>query len=98
MYDALEPIKNRVQELGKQIACVILDSTFLSIWVLVQYIVNHLIIDKYELSSILNKWVLMAFELIFALSTLLPIIIYTYLDIVIIIKRARRYFNEELNK
>ena len=73
----------------------LIDSGFLAIWVLIQWFVNEQVISKLELSG-LDGWVLSAFQIIFAISTLAPVAIYTYVDIRIMIMRAQKRLQNEL--
>jgi hypothetical protein len=89
----LDVLINRVKNLGKQIICVVINSVFLSLWVVVQYLVK-LLIQKLEL-SVINRPTLIVFQVIFALSTLAPVILFFYKDLRIIIIRVQRQIRKE---
>lgn len=74
----------------------IVDSSYLILWVIIQWISNNLII-QFQLTGI-DSWVLSAFQILFAISTLLPIIIFIGLDISIMFLQAKRRIKNELDK
>ncbi|MEW6241302.1 MAG: hypothetical protein AB1564_10890 [Chloroflexota bacterium] len=66
----------------------LIDSAFLVLWVVIQSGANKLI-GLFSLEGV-DRWMLLAFQIIFALSTLAPIIIYVYADIAIMVIQARQ--------
>lgn len=70
------------------------DAAFLVVWALVQWLVNDRAIARFQLSGI-DRLVLEAFQLLFAVSTLTPVAIYIYVDIRVMFLRARRRIREE---
>ena len=72
---------------------VLLNGVFLCIWVAVQYgiafILQLLSTDR------MTKWIILTFRIIFALSTLLPIIIRLYTDIRIMVIRSAKEIEKE---
>lgn len=91
----------RWKELGGQIQIFlqwgfssIIDSAFLALWVFLQWLVDAWVIQQYELSNV-DKWVLLAFQIIFAVSTVIPVIIFIYTDISIMLLRSRRRIQDE---
>ncbi len=70
-----------------------IDSVFLIVWVFTQWLTNN-IINSLNLSGI-DKWVLIIFQVLFAISTLTPVIVYIYADIRIMILRAQRRISQE---
>ena len=75
----------------------LIDSAFLALWVIVQWLVNEYIITKLNL-SFLDQRVLSVFQIVFAVSTLAPVIIYIYTDIRVMIIRAQSRVQNELKK
>lgn len=71
----------------------LIDGVFLAFWVLIQWLVSKVIISL-ELSGI-DQWMLYLFQLLFAISTLVPVIIYIYVDIRVMVLRARRRIQYE---
>lgn len=71
----------------------LLDVVFLAIWVGTQWLVNKFIANL-ELSGI-DEWVLLNFQLLFAISTLVPPVIYIYVDTRIMLLRASRRIQRE---
>jgi hypothetical protein len=76
-----------------QIVSTLITSLFLGIWVAVQWGVNYLI-GLLQLSGI-DSIVLSAFQVIFAVTTLYPIIVFYYVDARIIWIRARKTIIQE---
>lgn len=91
--NGLSDLKSRLRNLGIQITCIAIDVGLLSGWVVLQYWIE-LLLKRLRLSGI-NEWVLLAFQVIFAVSTLGPVIIYIYRDIRVMIIRAQRQVRRE---
>jgi len=72
----------------------LIDSAFLALWVLIQWFVNDKVIANLKLSGV-DKWVLLIFQIIFAISTLAPVIVYTYTDIRLMIIQAQKRIRRE---
>lgn len=73
----------------------LIDAAFLALWVFVQWLVSVKVIKKLELAG-LDRLVLTAFQLLFAISTLAPVVVHTYADIRVMILRARRRIQNEV--
>lgn len=71
-----------------------LDAIFLSVWVIVQYLVNWLI-ENLELGTV-DRLVLYIFQLLFAISTLAPVALTIYRDIRVMFIRTQREIHEEI--
>ena len=93
-YALLDDLKSKAGRLGIQIASIVVDSIFLSLWVAIQYSVDRFIVKKLGLSGV-DQWMLITFQVIFALATLAPVIIYVYVDIRVMIIRAGRQIRQE---
>jgi len=72
-----------------------LDSLFLALWVAVQWGVNTKILVPLKLSGI-DQWVLLAFQVLFSISTLAPVAITVYRDICIMLLRTQRRIQKEI--
>ncbi len=81
-------LRRRFKNLGVQVASVVVDGLFLALWAAVQYAVNRFI-EWLELSSAIDQWVLFTLQVIFAVSTLAPVLIFLFKDIAIMAVRAR---------
>jgi hypothetical protein len=90
----LQDIKIGAKVLLKWIVAVLLDGVFLVFWVLIQWAVNNYAVVRFPLSGI-DSWMLSTFQLLFALSTLTPIIIYIFVDISKMVFRAHRTIRRE---
>jgi len=72
----------------------LIDSAFIALWVFVQWL-GEKVIANLELSGV-DRLVLSVFQVIFAISTLAPVIIYICVDISVMIFRARRRIQREI--
>ncbi len=93
--EATAKLLSRAKGLGLQLAAVIVDAIFLCLWVLVQFVVD-IVISWLELSEI-GTWVLLVFQGIFAFATLIPVLVWLYVDIRVIIIRAAQRIDSELS-
>ena len=73
----------------------LIDATFLVIWVFVQWLVSKVVVNL-QLSGI-DIWTLSTFQLLFAISTLTPIVVYIYVDLRIMLLRAQRRIRDEIS-
>ena len=71
----------------------VLAAVFTAVWVLLQWLVSKLIAN-FGLSGA-DRWMLQVFQVLFAVSTLAPIAIYTYQDITVMFLRAQKRVQEE---
>lgn len=74
----------------------LLDGAFIALWVVIQWGAQQ-IIENFPLSGI-DTWVLRVFQVVFAITTLAPILIYIYVDIMVMFIRARRRVRDEWEK
>jgi len=72
----------------------LLDSAFLAFWVWVQWLTSGKVIAPLKLSGV-DQWVLSAFQILFGVSTLAPVVIYIYADIRVMLLRAQRRIQQE---
>lgn len=86
--------KREFRRRGKQIICIFIDAVYLCLWAVIQFLVR-LLIERLELSGI-DRWILLTFQAVFAVSTIVPIAIYIYMDIKIMIFKAVRQIEQEL--
>jgi len=85
--------KEKFKIVSLWIASSIFDASFLVLWTLMQWLVAQAL-GYFSLSGI-DAWVLVAFRLIFAFTTLATILIYVVLDIRVLIIRSRRRIERE---
>lgn len=72
----------------------LIDSAFLAFWVFVQWIASEKVIASLGLSGV-DQWMLAIFQVLFAISTLVPIVVYIYVDIRVMLMRAQRRIQGE---
>jgi hypothetical protein len=92
-------VKNSLLEAGmfvKWAVSALLDSAFIAFWAFIQWGANR-IIGVFPLEN-LDLWVLAAFRIMFAITTLIPVIIYIYEDVMVMAYRAARRVREERAK
>lgn len=75
----------------------LIDAIFLALWVLVQWLVNGNVIVRFGLSGI-DRWMLFAFQVLFAISTLAPVVIYIYADTSVMFWQAQMRIWREKDK
>ena len=92
-HEELDYLWAHIKNLVVQLAVIFVDALFLSLWVFIQYVVDVLVVKQLNLSGI-DKWMLLIFQGLFAVSTLVPVLASLYLDIRNILRRTR----EELKK
>lgn len=76
-------------------ASSLIDAVFLALWVFTQWFVNENVIKIFTLND-LDRWMLETFQIIFAIATLAPIIVYVYVDIRVMLLRAQRKIRQEI--
>lgn len=65
----------RFKKLSSYIIAVLIDGVFLALWVATQYLLDRFVLAKLQLSGI-DTWVLDTFKWCFAISTIIPIILF----------------------
>jgi hypothetical protein len=58
----------------------LIDLGSLAFWVLIQWGANTLVFEKLDVIGV-DRWILTSFIVIFGISTLIPIVIYIYVDV-----------------
>lgn len=89
-------LKNTVKLFSFWALTTIIDTLFLAIWVLIQWIVGDKVITPIELTGI-DNYVLIIFKIMFAVSTLAPVVITVYRDIRIMLIRTQNKIRQEIN-
>lgn len=88
-------LKHQFEFFSKQIICGLIDSSFLALWVIIQWGVNKYVIERLELSGV-DKFALLALQVIFATSTLAFIVTHIYTSVRIMILKAQREIEREM--
>jgi len=84
----------KLKELKVWVSTILVDTIFLILWLLCQFVISFLI-DKLTLSGRINLLLLTVFQVIFAVSTLSPVLIYIYIDIRLMLIKAKKLINQE---
>jgi hypothetical protein len=79
---------DRLASFGISVAAVLIDIGFVAFWAIAQWAVNEYVITPLNLHGI-DKWILLVFQVVFAISTLIIILIYMWEDLAIMFVRAR---------
>ena len=85
-----------VKLFSKWIISSLLDGLFVAIWAAIQWGAQQAVVN-FPLEGV-DLWTLRTFQLIFAITTLAPILIYIIMDTTIMIIRARIRVKNELTK
>lgn len=85
-YNEAEEVKIKLKTIGQWAMSAFLDALFLVCWVFIQWVVQNVII--YLNLSGIDKWMLVTFQVLFSIATLIPIIAYIVRDIVKVIFRT----------
>jgi ABC-type transport system involved in Fe-S cluster assembly fused permease/ATPase subunit len=89
----LDEVKSEFLIFSKWFISGLIDSVFLILWVCIQWGAQK-IISRLELIGV-SQIVFNAFQILFALSTLLPVIIYFYVDTRVMLLRAKKRIHHE---
>ncbi len=92
-----DEIRSRFGTFLKWAITSLIDSAFLAFWVLIQWLVSEYVIKPLQLTGI-DRWVLLIAQLLFAVSTIVPIALYIYRDIAIEWIQTRREIQREREK
>jgi len=79
---------DRLKNLGLQIFGVIAGAIFMSIWVVIQWVVDVYIVRNFGLTGI-DKVVLVSLQYLFAISTFIPVASYVALEVLGVVFEAR---------
>ncbi|MEA5517021.1 hypothetical protein [Nodularia sp. UHCC 0506] len=91
----VKDLVGKLQTLLLEITSIILDAFFLALWVLVEWALNKYVIKALELSGI-SQWVLVTFQIVFSISTLVVVLSYVILDITTIVTKNWRKIKLEV--
>jgi hypothetical protein len=85
--------KDHASALLKQVGCVLIDAALLIPWLILQWGISE--VSRIVVLGGVDAWVTSVFQVVFAVSTLLVILIYLYADLRIVVIRARKRIEEE---
>jgi hypothetical protein len=91
MHEDPDTIGAKAKEMAQHLVCVFLDSTFLGIWAILNITIGKFI-EGHHL-PVIDQIVLGCLQVLFGISTLAPICVWTYKDIRIMFIRADREIN-----
>ena len=89
-------LKNTVKLFSFWSLTTLIDTLFLVIWVSIQWIVGDKVIAPLKLTGI-DQYVLIIFQIMFAVSTLAPVAITVYSDIRIMLIKTQSKIHQEIN-
>lgn len=90
-----EELRNEAKVYSTWAACSLLEGVFLTTWLFVQWLIGKAV-ALFELEDVIDRSVLWAFQILFAVSTLVPVVVYIYTDTRILLLRARRRIQLEM--
>ncbi len=95
MSDYKTQIEKRASRTFIHVTSILFNSSILVIWIICQFLISWLTsIDKIDW---LTMYLILSFRIIFALSTLIPILVAFYEDITIIIIQAQEEIKSKKN-
>jgi hypothetical protein len=65
----------------------LIDAGFVLVWIVTQFLVSRFVFRTPPVVSSLDSWIVLAFQVIFAISTLVPVALYVIRDVTISIGR-----------
>lgn len=89
-----EEIKRKIKTIIQWIVSSFLDAVFLVCWIVIQWFVNQKIIANLNLSGI-DEWMLITFQVLFSIATLIPVIAYIGIDVCKVILRSWAQIQQE---
>lgn len=77
-------LKDRLKVFLSLAARIVLDGAFLALWVALQWGIDKWVITFFELTGA-ERWVLLAFQVVFGVSTLATVLAYVAVDLGLIL-------------
>ena len=88
---------DKISDIGSHIVSILVDTIFLILWFYLQVLIK--IVLKIDWLSNIDIALYHIFQFIFSISTLLPVLIYIYKDIMMIwISACKKINNEKINE
>jgi hypothetical protein len=88
-------LKNTIRHFAIWALTSLIDSSFLALWVAIQWLINNKVVVPLRLTG-LDNLVLSIFQILFAISTLSPVAITIYRDIRIMLLRTQKRIRKEI--
>ena len=85
----IESIQRKSQWVFVVFLSIVIDSFFLGLWVVIQYVLSNRILSFFILAGI-DKVVLKSLKYVFAFTTLIPVLLYTFADLIILCKQFKK--------
>jgi hypothetical protein len=92
---AWRELRDEIKVYSSWAASTLMEGVFITLWVSVQWLVGKAM-GVFELEARIDRGVLLAFQFLFAVSTLAPVVLYIYTNTRILILRARRKIQLEM--
>jgi hypothetical protein len=89
-----EGLVARLGFFAEHFLAIVIDTSFLALWLLLQWL-SERAIQYFELADVIDRYVLLVFQVFFAASTLAPVAIYICVDIRVMIIRALQKLRQE---
>lgn len=87
-------MRQRLKLFALQMVSCLINALFVAAWAFLQWVVQKYAVQPLGLAE-LDKWMLLAFHALFALTTLVPIVCYVVVDLRKIILRTYRVVREQ---
>lgn len=88
----MELVRHRLLTMTQSLACVVIDACFLALWVVIQLALEALVFSREGLSEV-DESVLGIFRWVFTASTLFPVLVYTGVDLWLVVRDAQHQIN-----
>lgn len=89
----LTDLNERISFFSMLMICIFIDTIFLCIWVAIHWGVNKLVVVKLVLTGI-DIYFVFSLQIIFGIATLIPILLYIYVDLRMFYLRGRKKVRE----
>lgn len=80
----LSQLRDKLRAMSFHFACVAIDGAFFGLWALLQWGLTCLTTFASEQLSTVNTYTWTVLEIVFAVSTIVPVVIYTWYDLMAI--------------
>ena len=82
-------LADKAWDLGVQVCTVLFDSVFLAAWLLLEYCLEHYLVPRYRVETQVFTYAFLACRILFAVATVIPILINIVADVQVIWFRSR---------
>jgi hypothetical protein len=85
--DAWDSLMGNLNNILVLILSGLIDAGFVLVWIVTQFLVSRFVFRTPLVIASLDSWIVLAFQVVFAISTLVPVALYVIRDVTISIWR-----------